>query len=85
MRNRGGGGFSGPSFVGPGLGGGLGGGRRGGMGRRAPTQERPDGKKILQQIARETGGEYFDVTKKMPLEKIFDRIEEDLRNQYNLG
>jgi VWFA-related protein len=60
--------------------------RRGGMGRgRMPSQARPDGKKILQQISHETGGEYFDVTKKMPLEKIFDRIEEDLRNQYNLG
>ncbi len=75
-------------FGGGGFGGGIGGvgmGRRGGGGRRMPTQERPDGKKILQQISRETGGEYFDVTKKMPLEKIFDRIEEDLRNQYSLG
>jgi len=25
------------------------------------------------------------VTDKMPLDKIYDRIEEDLRNQYNLG
>ena len=63
-------------------------GRRGGMGRMpmpSPQRERPDGRKIMQQISRETGGEYFDVTKKMPLEKIYDRIEEDLRNQYNLG
>jgi VWFA-related protein len=61
-------------------------GRRGGMGRgRMPQQSRPDGKKILQQISRETGGEYFDVTKKMPLEMIYDRIEQDLRNQYDLG
>jgi VWFA-related protein len=67
--------------------GGFGGmGRRGGMGRMPPQQQsRPDGKKILQQISRETGGEYFDVTKKMTLEMIYDRIEEDLRNQYNLG
>jgi len=62
-------------------------GRRGGMGRSRmpPQQTRPDGKKILQQISRETGGEYFEVTKKMPLEMIYTRIEEDLRNQYNLG
>lgn len=66
--------------------GGFGGGRRGGMGRgRMPAQSHVDGKKILQQISRETGGEYFDVTKKMPLEMIYDRIEQDLRNQYNLG
>jgi VWFA-related protein len=68
--------------------GGFGGGRRGGgMGRSRvpPQQTRPDGKKILQQISRETGGEYFAVTKKMPLEMIYTRIEEDLRNQYNLG
>ena len=68
--------------------GGFGGGRRGGgMGRSRmpPAQNRPDGKKVLQQISRETGGEYFDVTKKMPLEMIYDRIEQDLRNQYNLG
>jgi hypothetical protein len=50
-----------------------------------PGQDRADGKKILQQISRETGGEYFDVTKKMPLEMIYDRIEQDLRNQYSLG
>ena len=73
-------------FGGPGLGGG-GMGRHGGMGRggnRMP-QDRVDGKKILEQISRETGGEYFEVSNKMPLDKIYDRIEEDLRNQYNLG
>ena len=68
------------------FGGGMG-RRGGGMGRSRmpPAQTHPDGKKILQQISRETGGEYFDVTKKMPLEMIYDRIEQDLRNQYNLG
>ena len=61
-------------------------GRRGGMGggNRMP-QNRVDGKKILEQISRETGGAYFEVSSKMPLDKIYDRIEEDLRNQYNLG
>ena len=68
-------------------GGGIGMGRHGGMGRggnRMP-ENRVDGKKILEQISRETGGAYFEVSNKMPLEKIYDRIEEDLRNQYNLG
>lgn len=75
-------------FGGPGIGlGGGGMGRHGGMGRggnRIP-EDRVDGKKILEQISRETGGKYFEVSSKMPIEKIYDRIEEDLRNQYNLG
>jgi VWFA-related protein len=77
------GGFGSPNI---GLGGG-GMGRHGGMGRgenRMP-ENRVDGKKILEQISRETGGAYFEVSNKMPLDKIYDRIEEDLRNQYNLG
>jgi VWFA-related protein len=65
--------------------GGLGGGRRGGMGRPMPQQNTVDGKKILERIARETGGASFDVNGKMSLSRIYDRIEEDLRNQYSLG
>jgi VWFA-related protein len=44
-----------------------------------------DGKKILQRISEETGGGYFEVSSKMPLDKIYDQIEEELRNQYSLG
>ncbi len=58
------------------------------MAGRYPQQTRQnpaEGKKILQQISRETGGSYFEVSSKMPLDKIYDRIEEELRNQYNLG
>jgi VWFA-related protein len=67
--------------------GGLGGGhRRGGGGYPQRQQgERTDGKKILQQISRETGGGYFEVSKKLPIDQIYDRIEEELRNQYSLG
>jgi VWFA-related protein len=68
--------------------GGVGMGRHGGMGRGRspmPTQNRVDGKKILEQISKETGGSYFEVSSKTPLNKIYDRIEEDLRNQYSLG
>jgi len=60
-------------------------GRRGGGGRRMPQQERPDGKKILERISKETGGSLFEVSKKHPLEDIYGRIEEELRSQYNLG
>jgi VWFA-related protein len=68
--------------------GGLGGGgrRRGGGGYpQRQSGERTDGKKILQQISRETGGGYFEVSKKLPIDQIYDRIEEELRNQYSLG
>jgi VWFA-related protein len=69
------GGFGGPRM-----------GRRGGMGRSPyPTMNRPDGKKVLEQISRETGGRFFEVSRKWPLDKVFEAIEEDLRNQYSLG
>jgi VWFA-related protein len=59
-----------------------GGGRRGG---RYPQEERPDGKKILQQISKATGGRLFEVSKKETVDKIYSEIEEDLRNQYSLA
>ncbi|HYB52378.1 MAG TPA: VWA domain-containing protein [Thermoanaerobaculia bacterium] len=69
------GGFGGPRM-----------GRRGGMGYpRGPQMNRPDGKKVMQQIASQTGGRFFEVSHRMPIEKIFAAIEEDLRNQYNIG
>ena len=48
-------------------------------------EERPDGKKILERISKETGGRLFEVSKKQPIEKIFSTIEEELRNQYSIG
>jgi len=69
---------------GPGMhGGGMGGGR--GRGGYPPREERPDGKKILEQISNETGGRLFKVTKKETLDKIYAEIDEDLRNQYSLA
>ena len=71
--------------------GGLGGpglGRLGGMGRGGPPMggaNRPDGKKILQRIAQETGGTFFEISDKHPIEKAYSQIEEELRNQYSLG
>jgi VWFA-related protein len=69
-------------------GGGMGG--MGGMGRHGgrggyPQQVRPDGKKILEQISKQTGARLFEVSKKQPIEQIYDRIQEELRNQYSLG
>ena len=68
-----------------GHGGGLGGGGMGRGGGRNPQQDRPDGKKILRRISKETGGTFFEVSKKLPIDTIYDRIEEELRNQYSLG
>jgi VWFA-related protein len=60
-------------------------GRRGGMGRPMPRMESRDGKKVLQDVSRSTGGRFFEVSKREPIQKVFSDIEEDLRNQYNLG
>jgi VWFA-related protein len=65
-------------------GGGFGGRRRGGGFPPAQAQ-RPDGKKILQQMSRETGGGFFEVSGKLSIDQIYARIEEELRNQYSLG
>ncbi len=76
----------------PGGGGGYtGGGRSGGGGGGAPRgggggqESRVDGKKILEQIAGETGGRVFEVTKKQPVDSIYKQIAEELRSQYRLG
>ncbi len=69
------GGFGGPRM-----------GRRGGMGYpRGPVMNRPDGKKVMEQLARETGGRFFEVSHKLPISRIFALIEEDLRSQYSIG
>jgi VWFA-related protein len=68
--------------------GGFGMGGPGGMGRRGggyPQQQRPDGKKILEQISEQTGGRLFKASKKETLDKIYAEIDEDLRNQYSMA
>jgi VWFA-related protein len=69
-------------------GGGYGGhgGGGGGGGRRYPQQEeRPDGKKILERISKETGGRMFEVTKKQAVDQIYTEIAQEVRDQYILG
>jgi VWFA-related protein len=75
---RHGGGWPGGGFPG---GGGSGSGGRG----RYPQEPRVDGKKILDQISKETGGRLFEVSKKQAIDQIYDSIAEELRTQYNLG
>lgn len=45
----------------------------------------PDGKKILMRMSRETGGGFFEVTKKLSIDRIFGIIEDELRSQYSIG
>jgi len=59
--------------------------RSGGWPGRYPPQQRPDGKKILEQISKQTGGRLFEVSKKLPIEQIYAQFQDELRNQYSLG
>ena len=60
-------------------------GRRGGGGRFPVASPHPNGKKILERISKETGGRLFEVSKRQPISQIYTSIQEELRNQYNLG
>lgn len=87
---RGGGGWPGGGGGGwPGGGGGYpgGGGGRGGRsgGQRPDEGPRTDGKKILERISRETGGRFFEVSKKETVGEIYSSIVEELRTQYSMG
>ena len=39
----------------------------------------------LRKLGRDTGGNAFEVTRKQPLNDIFDQIQAELRSQYNIG
>jgi VWFA-related protein len=70
----------------PGGGGGYPGSRGGGQGRQPESlPSRPDGKKILQRMADETGGGLFEVSKKETIADIYKQIGDELRAQYRLG
>jgi VWFA-related protein len=40
---------------------------------------------IMQRLAKETGGGYFEVSKKLTIDQVFVLIQEDLRSQYSIG
>jgi VWFA-related protein len=69
----------------PGGGGRRGGGWPGGGGGYPQPRMKYDGKKVLERISRETGGRMFEVGKKETITQIFADIQDELRNQYNLG
>lgn len=45
----------------------------------------PNGRAIMNRMSRETGGGFFEVTNKLPIERIFATIESELRSQYSIG
>jgi VWFA-related protein len=67
----------------PGGGGGYPGGGRGGQ--RPSGYPQVDGKKIMTQIAEQTGGRMFEVKKKENFDQVYASIAEELRSQYMLG
>jgi VWFA-related protein len=40
---------------------------------------------IMQRLAKETGGGYFEVSKKQSIDQVYALIQEDLRSQYSIG
>jgi VWFA-related protein len=61
--------------------GGFGRGRMGG-GHRGEDE---DGPKVLQRLSRETGAHYFEASKRLPIDKVYEALEEELRSQYSIG
>jgi VWFA-related protein len=45
----------------------------------------PDGRKALARLAHDSGGSYFEVSKKRSIDQIYEVLEVELRSQYNLG
>jgi VWFA-related protein len=44
-----------------------------------------EGRNAMERLAKETGGGFFVVSKKLTIDQIYGVIEEELRSQYNLG
>jgi len=45
----------------------------------------PEGRATLERLSNETGGGFFQVSKKQTIEHVFDSIQEELRTQYSFG
>ena len=43
-----------------------------------------DGRRVLQRLSEDSGGSFFEVSKKQTVENMFAILEEELRNQYSL-
>lgn len=45
----------------------------------------PDSRETLSALSRDTGGSYFEVNKKRPIDDVFAVIQDELRGQYSIG
>jgi len=82
-----GGGYPGGGYPGGGYPGGgyPGGGRGGSGGQRRSEEPSKEGQKNLQRISKETGGRFFEASKKETVGEIYDSIVEELRAQYRIA
>ncbi|MGO4515577.1 VWA domain-containing protein [Terriglobus sp. 2YAB30_2] len=58
-------------------------GGRSGTGSGAGSRD-GDGKKVLERMTQETGGQVFEVSKKHPVDEIYKEIARELRSQYRI-
>ncbi len=79
-----GGGYPGGGYPGGGYPGGGGGTPSGGRGGKSQGGH-ADGKQVMERLAQQTGGRFYEVSKKESIEQIYTSIGEELRNQYSLG
>jgi VWFA-related protein len=49
------------------------------------SAEGPTGRPVLKRMSQETGGGFFEMSKKQTFEQIFDQIQDELRGQFNIG
>jgi len=45
----------------------------------------PNGAAILRKLSKETGGGFYEVSKRQSIDQIFDMIQDELRSQYSIG
>lgn len=44
-----------------------------------------DGKRVLERLSNESGGSFFEVSKRQTVDQVFGILEEELRTQYSFG
>jgi VWFA-related protein len=44
-----------------------------------------DGRSVMERLAGDTGGSFFEVSKKQTVDQMFEILQKELRTQYNLG
>jgi VWFA-related protein len=44
-----------------------------------------DGRNVMERLAGDTGGSFFEVSKKQTVDQMFETLQKELRTQYNLG